>query len=114
QRKLNIVRVIREAFVRSRKVRCLDLVKVEDLFCERLVLRKIKSLRTTTGIRKLQQLQEGGDVLVHRVVPCIRLRQIEHEVRTTPCQRKQRLVLAVEQVIRRLVPQLCQGLEDLF
>ena len=114
QRKLDVVRVLGAAFVGDGEVRSLDLVKVENLFRDRLVLRQVESLWAAAGIGNVQQFQIGGDVLVHGVVAGVGLREVEDEVGAALCQRQQRLVLAVQNVIGRLVPELCQRLEDLF
>ena len=46
QREFDVVRVIGAAFIRGGEIWRLDFVKVEDLFGDRLVLRKIESMGT--------------------------------------------------------------------
>jgi len=93
------VRVLSAALVGDCEVGRLDLVKVENLLCDRLVLSQIESLRAATGIGNVDQIQVGGDVHVHRVIARVGLGEVEDEVGAAPCQRKQRLVLAVENVV---------------
>ena len=89
-------------------------MEVEDLFRDRLVLGEVVSLRAAAGVGNVQQFQIGRDVLVHRVVAGIGLGEVEDEVGAAPWQREERLFRAVEHLIGRFVPELCQRLEDLF
>src|SRR6185312_13292727 len=108
QRKFNVVRVIGAAFVGSGEVRRLDFVKVENLLGDGFVLREIESLRIAASVGDVQQFEVSGDVLVHGVIAGVRLGEVDDEVGAAFGQRQQRLILAVEDVIGRLVTELGQ------
>ena len=92
----------------------LNSVKREHLFGDGFVLGEEVSVRPRAGVGDLEQVEECSDVHVLGVVAGVGFGEVEDEVGVAFGEREQGLRAAVEDVIRRLVAELLQGLEDLF
>src|SRR5271163_4147840 len=108
------MRMFNPSAIRSSKKRGLDAMKSKNLLGNRLVLRHEDGMRARARIAQPQQIDVSDHVHFLRVVAVKRLSEIEDEVSIATRKRVQRLRTPIQFKIRRLMPQLLKGLEDLL
>ena len=112
QREGNVMGVLDASPVRRCEKRSLDSLKSEDLLGDGFILRQKNRVRPGARKAQAEQVQVSDHVHLFGVVAIERLRQIEDQIGVALGESMQRLRAAIQFEIRRLVPQLLQGLKD--
>src|SRR6185436_10260689 len=113
-REVDVVRPLKAPLVDRGEVRRAEPVEREEALRDRLVLREEESRRSRSRVRKVEEIEVGGDVQILRVVAPVGLGEVEDEVGLDARERLQAAPASVEAVLDHRVAPLDERVRDLL